>query len=88
MEIERQRGISVSTSVLAFNYKGKKINILDTPGHKDFSEDTYRTLTAADCAIMVIDSSKGVETQTKKLFAVCRMKQIPLRRPGRSPCFR
>ena len=65
MEIERQRGISVSTSVLAFNYKEKKINILDTPGHKDFAEDTYRTLTAVDSVIVVIDVAKGVEEQTE-----------------------
>jgi small GTP-binding protein len=66
MEIERQRGISVSTSVLAFNYKEKKINILDTPGHKDFAEDTFRTLTAVDSVIVVIDVAKGVEEQTEK----------------------
>ena len=78
MEIERQRGISVSTSVLAFNYKDKKINILDTPGHKDFAEDTYRTLTAVDSVIVVIDVAKGVEEQTEKLVEVCRMRQIPI----------
>ena len=78
MEIERQRGISVSTSVLAFNYKDKKINILDTPGHKDFAEDTYRTLTAVDSVIVVIDVAKGVEEQTEKLVAVCRMRNIPM----------
>lgn len=78
MEIERQRGISVSTSVLAFNYKGKKINILDTPGHKDFAEDTFRTLTAVDSVIVVIDVAKGVEEQTEKLVAVCRMRNIPM----------
>ena len=75
MEIERQRGISVSTSVLAFQYNGKKINILDTPGHKDFAEDTYRTLTAVDSVIVVIDVAKGVEEQTEKLVKVCRMKR-------------
>ena len=68
MEIEKQRGISVTSSVLQFNYQGYCINILDTPGHQDFSEDTYRTLMAADCAVMVIDASKGVEDQTRKLF--------------------
>lgn len=78
MEIERQRGISVATSVLAFNYKDKKINILDTPGHKDFAEDTFRTLTAVDSVIVVIDVAKGVEEQTEKLVAVCRMRKIPI----------
>lgn len=78
MEIERQRGISVATSVLAFNYKGKKINILDTPGHKDFAEDTFRTLTAVDSVIVVIDVAKGVEEQTEKLVDVCRMRSIPM----------
>lgn len=78
MEIERQRGISVSTSVLAFNYKGKKINILDTPGHKDFAEDTFRTLTAVDSVIVVIDVAKGVEEQTLKLVEVCKMRKIPV----------
>jgi peptide chain release factor 3 len=78
MEIERQRGISVSTSVLAFLYKDKKINILDTPGHKDFAEDTYRTLTAVDSVIVVIDVAKGVEEQTEKLVSVCRMRNIPM----------
>ncbi len=78
MEIERQRGISVSTSVLAFNYKDKKINILDTPGHKDFAEDTYRTLTAVDSVIVVIDVAKGVEEQTEKLVEVCTMRKIPI----------
>src|SRR5690606_35814435 len=78
MEIERQRGISVATSVLAFNYKDKKINILDTPGHKDFVEDTFRTLTAVDSVIVVIDVAKGVEEQTLKLVQVCRMRKIPM----------
>ncbi|MBT8311791.1 MAG: peptide chain release factor 3 [Flavobacteriaceae bacterium] len=78
MEIERQRGISVATSVLAFHYKGKKINILDTPGHKDFAEDTFRTLTAVDSVIVVIDVAKGVEEQTEKLVEVCRMRNIPM----------
>ena len=71
MEIEKERGISVTSSVLQFNYDGYCINILDTPGHQDFSEDTYRTLMAADSAVMVIDASKGVEAQTIKLFKVC-----------------
>lgn len=78
MEIERQRGISVATSVLAFVYKDKKINILDTPGHKDFAEDTFRTLTAVDSVIVVIDVAKGVEAQTEKLVEVCRMRNIPI----------
>jgi peptide chain release factor 3 len=78
MEIERQRGISVATSVLAFIYKDKKINILDTPGHKDFAEDTFRTLTAVDSVIVVIDVAKGVEAQTEKLVEVCRMRKIPI----------
>ncbi len=78
MEIERQRGISVATSVMAFNYRGHKINILDTPGHQDFAEDTYRTLTAVDSVIVVIDVAKGVETQTEKLVNVCRMRNTPI----------
>ena len=92
MEIEKQRGISVSSSVLQFEYQGIQINLLDTPGHKDFSEDTYRTLIAADAAVMLIDAAKGVEAQTRKLFEVCRMRQIPiftfmnkLDRPSREP---
>ncbi len=78
MEIEKERGISVTSSVLQFNYDGYCINILDTPGHQDFSEDTYRTLVAADSAVMVIDGSKGVEAQTRKLFKVCVMRHIPI----------
>lgn len=78
MEIERQRGISVATSVLAFEYNGIKINILDTPGHKDFAEDTFRTLTAVDSVIVVVDVAKGVEPQTEKLVEVCRMRNIPM----------
>ena len=78
MEIEKERGISVTSSVLQFNYEGFCINILDTPGHQDFSEDTYRTLMAADSAVMVIDGSKGVEAQTIKLFKVCVMRHIPI----------
>ena len=92
MEIERQRGISISSSVLQFEYNGYQINLLDTPGHKDFSEDTYRTLTAADAAVMLIDAAKGVEPQTRKLFEVCKMRGIPIftfinkmDRPGREP---
>ncbi|MDG2455159.1 MAG: peptide chain release factor 3, partial [Bacteroidia bacterium] len=78
MEIEKQRGISVATSVMSFEYKGTKINILDTPGHKDFAEDTYRTLTAVDSVILVVDVAKGVETQTRKLMQVCRMRNTPV----------
>ena len=78
MEIEKQRGISVTSSVLQFQYGGFCINILDTPGHQDFSEDTYRTLMAADSAVMVIDGAKGVEAQTRKLFKVCVMRDIPI----------
>lgn len=78
MEIEKQRGISVTSSVLQFNYQGFSINILDTPGHQDFSEDTYRTLMATDSAVMVIDVAKGVEEQTKKLFHVCKQRNIPI----------
>ena len=92
MEIEKQRGISVATSVMGFNYKGIKINLLDTPGHQDFAEDTYRTLTAVDSVIMVIDCVKGVEMQTEKLMEVCRMRNTPvicfinkLDREGRDP---
>jgi peptide chain release factor 3 len=92
MDLERQRGISVSTSVLQFEYGGLRLNLLDTPGHNDFSEDTYRTLAAVDCAVMLIDSVKGVEPQTIKLFQVCRMRGIPivtvinkLDRDGREP---
>jgi peptide chain release factor 3 len=78
MEMEKQRGISISSTVLQFDYDGYKINLLDTPGHKDFSEDTYRTLTAADAAVMLIDAAKGVEAQTRKLFEVCRLRGIPI----------
>jgi len=92
MEIEKQRGISISTSVLQFEYNNYVINLLDTPGHKDFSEDTYRTLMAADAAVMLIDGAKGVEPQTRKLFEVCRMRGIPIftfinkmDRPSREP---
>ena len=78
MEIEKQRGISVTSSVMQFEYDGYCVNILDTPGHEDFSEDTYRTLMAADSAVMVIDASKGVEKQTIKLFKVCVLRHIPI----------
>ena len=78
MDIEKERGISVTSSVLQFNYEGCCVNILDTPGHQDFSEDTYRTLMAADAAVMVIDAAKGVEAQTKKLFKVCTLRHIPI----------
>src|SRR5437899_7923638 len=92
MELERQRGISVSSTVLQFDYRGRCVNLLDTPGHKDFSEDTYRVLTAVDAAVMVIDAGKGIERQTVKLFEVCRQRRIPiftfmtkLDRPARDP---
>ncbi|KQU60594.1 peptide chain release factor 3 [Bacillus sp. Leaf406] len=92
MEIEKQRGISVTSSVMAFDYNDFRVNILDTPGHQDFSEDTYRTLMAVDSAVMIIDSAKGIEAQTLKLFKVCRMRGIPiftfinkLDRQGREP---
>ena len=92
MDIEKQRRISVSTSVMEFDYEGYKVNILDTPGHQDFAEDTYRTLTAVDSAIIVVDSAKGVETQTRKLMEVCRMRSTPviifinkMDREGRDP---
>ena len=92
MEIEKQRGISVATSVMGFNYGDYKINILDTPGHQDFAEDTYRTLTAVDSVIIVVDVAKGVEMQTRKLMEVCRMRNTPviifvnkLDREGRDP---
>ncbi len=92
LELEKQRGISVSSTLLTFDYEGYQVNLLDTPGHHDFSEDTYRTLMAADCAVMVIDLAKGVETQTEKLFRVCALRGIPVitfvnkvDRPGREP---
>src|SRR5688572_8936242 len=78
MEIERQRGISVATSVMSFEYNGNLINLLDTPGHKDFAEDTYRTLTAVDSVVLVIDSVNGVEAQTRRLMEVCRMRDTPV----------
>jgi peptide chain release factor 3 len=92
MELEKQRGISISSTVLTFEFEGHLINLLDTPGHHDFSEDTYRTLLAADCAVMVVDLAKGIETQTEKLFRVCALRRIPVitfvnkvDRPGRAP---
>jgi peptide chain release factor 3 len=92
MELEKKRGISISSTVLQFDYNDYRINLLDTPGHKDFSEDTYRVLTAVDAVIMVIDAGKGVETQTRKLFEVCAMRGVPiftfmnkLDRPSRDP---
>ncbi len=92
MELEKQRGISVSSTVLQFEYGGCVVNLLDTPGHKDFSEDTYRVLTAVDAAVMVIDAGKGIEAQTLKLFEVCRRRGVPiftfmnkLDRPARPP---
>ena len=78
MKIERERGISVSSSVMSFEFEGLLFNLLDTPGHEDFSEDTYRTLTAADAAVMVLDAAKGIEPQTLKLFEVCRLRDIPI----------
>src|SRR5215203_2387525 len=78
MGIERERGISVVTSVMTFDYDGRVFNLLDTPGHEDFSEDTYRTLTAVDSAVMVIDAAKGIEARTRKLFEVCRLRDIPI----------
>lgn len=92
MELEKKRGISISSTVLQFDYQGYRVNLLDTPGHKDFSEDTYRVLTAVDAAVMVIDASKGIENQTRKLFEVCRQRGVPiftfmnkLDRPTRDP---
>src|ERR671927_242445 len=78
MKIEQQRGISVTSSVMTFDYGGCTFNLLDTPGHEDFSEDTYRTLTAVDSAVMVIDAAKGIEARTRKLFEVCRLRDIPI----------
>ena len=92
MEIERERGISVSSAVMTFEHDGLAFNLLDTPGHQDFSEDTYRTLTAVDSAVMVIDAARGIEEQTLKLFEVCRLRDVPiitfinkLDREGRDP---
>ena len=92
MKVEQERGISVTASVMTFDYGGCTFNLLDTPGHEDFREDTYRTLTAVDSAVMVIDAAKGIETQTRKLFEVCRLRDVPivtfvnkLDREGRDP---
>jgi len=92
MEIEKQRGISVASSVMQFDYKDHTVNLLDTPGHQDFSEDTYRVLTAVDAAVMLIDAAKGLEPQTLKLFRVCKARGLPIvtvinkwDRPGRTP---
>ena len=92
MELEKQRGISITSTVLQFEYERSVINLLDTPGHQDFSEDTYRTLAAADNAVMLEDAAKGLEPQTRKLFEVCKMRKIPIftfinkmDRPGREP---
>src|SRR5579863_1196069 len=92
MAVERERGISVSSAVMTFEHEDRVFNLLDTPGHQDFSEDTYRTLTAVDSAVMVIDAAKGIEAQTLKLFEVCRLRDVPiitfinkLDREGRDP---
>src|SRR3546814_672373 len=92
MKIEQQRGISVTSSVMTFEREGLTFNLLDTPGHEDFSEDTYRTLTAVDSAVMVIDAARGIEAQTRKLFEVCRLRNVPIitfvnkvDREGRAP---
>src|SRR5215468_6908168 len=92
MKVEKERGISVSASAMTFEFEGKILNLLDTPGHQDFSEDTYRTLTAVDSAIIVLDAAKGIEEQTRKLFEVCRLRDVPiitfvnkLDREGRDP---
>src|SRR5262245_55853672 len=92
MKVEKERGISVSASAMTFEFDGKTFNLLDTPGHQDFSEDTYRTLTAVDSAVMVLDAAKGIEEQTRKLFEVCRLRDVPiitfvnkLDREGRDP---
>jgi peptide chain release factor 3 len=78
MKVERERGISVTASAMTFDYESNTFNLLDTPGHEDFSEDTYRTLTAVDSAVMVIDVARGIETQTRKLFEVCRLRDVPI----------
>src|SRR6266581_1121253 len=92
MKVEQERGISVTSAVMTYDYDGRTFNLLDTPGHEDFSEDTYRTLTAVDSAVMVLDAAKGIETQTRRLFEVCRLRDIPiitfinkLDREGRDP---
>ena len=78
MALEQQRGISITSTILAFPYRGYHVNLLDTPGHQDFSEDTYRTLTAVDSAVMVLDAARGIEPQTLKLFEVCKMQHTPI----------
>src|ERR1700682_6644324 len=78
MAVERERGISVSSAVMSFEHEGLAFNLLDTPGHQDFSEDTYRTLTAVDSAVMVLDAARGIEAQTLKLFEVCRLRDVPI----------
>ena len=78
MKVERERGISVASSVMTYEFDNRTFNLLDTPGHEDFSEDTYRTLTAVDSAVMVIDAAKGIEEQTRKLFEVCRLRDVPI----------
>src|ERR1700733_12763101 len=78
MKVEQERGISVTSAVMTYDYRGCTFNLLDTPGHEDFSEDTYRTLTAVDSAVMVLDAAKGIETQTRKLFEVCRLRDTPI----------
>src|ERR1700748_94710 len=78
MKVEQERGISVTASAMCFDYAGLTFNLLDTPGHEDFSEDTYRTLTAVDSAVMVLDASRGIKAQTKKLFEVCRLRNVPI----------
>jgi peptide chain release factor 3 len=92
MKVERERGISVTASAMTFEYEGSVLNLIDTPGHQDFSEDTYRTLTAVDSAVMVLDAARGIEAQTRKLFEVCRLRNVPivtfvnkLDREGREP---
>src|SRR5262245_35310000 len=78
MKVERERGISVTASAMTFEYEGATFNLVDTPGHQDFSEDTYRTLTAVDSAVMVLDAARGIEEQTRKLFEVCRLRDVPI----------
>ena len=92
MEMEQKRGISITSTALSFEYRGHQLNLLDTPGHRDFSEDTYRVLSAVDAVVMVLDSAKGIEPQTLKLFEVCRARELPVitflnkyDRPGREP---
>src|SRR3546814_13589009 len=86
MKVERERGISVASSVMTYDYAGKTFNLLDTPGHQDFSEDTYRTLTAVDSAVMVLDAAKGIEAQTLKLIEVCRLRALQRITIGLASC--